>query len=451
MLSRRHALMSTLFGAGYVGLRSLATGLPASFLVNPRRALADAPLPACASSAKAQYIIMSTSGNGDPINANAPGTYDDPNISHPGDATMAKTPITLAGKSYTAAAAWATLPQAVLDRTVFWHIMTGTPVHPKEPQVLRLMDVTKSDEMLPSLLAQQLAPCLGTIQSQPIALGASSPSEGLTYSGEALPIVPPLALKATLLSPTTGALGAITSLQQTRDQTLNQLYDLYKNGATPAQQAYIDSMVTSQAQIRNISQKLLGNLGMINDNLPASQILAAVTLIQMKVAPVITIHLPFGGDNHTDNGGGVPLGNEVTQTNASIQTLASLMTMLGTATLNNAPLTDQVTFMSLNVFGRTIGPSNTHGRQHNPNHQVSITIGKPFTGGVIGGVTTFQNDYGCQGIDSKTGGGSSSGDITPAQTLASFGQTMLAAVGVDSATIATQIPLGKVITPALAA
>ena len=41
MITRRHALMSTLFGAGYVGLRALATGLPASLLLNPRHALAD--------------------------------------------------------------------------------------------------------------------------------------------------------------------------------------------------------------------------------------------------------------------------------------------------------------------------------------------------------------------------------------------------------------------------
>ena len=32
--------------------------------------------------AKAQYVIFSTSGAGDPINANVPGTYADPNIIH---------------------------------------------------------------------------------------------------------------------------------------------------------------------------------------------------------------------------------------------------------------------------------------------------------------------------------------------------------------------------------
>ena len=104
--------------------------------------------------------------------------------------------------------------------------------------------------MLPSMLAKQLAPCLGTIQSQPISLGATSPSEGLTYGGQALPIIPALALKATLTNPA----GPLTDLQPLRDQTLNQLYDLYRNGATASQRAYIDSLVTSQQQVRSINK-----------------------------------------------------------------------------------------------------------------------------------------------------------------------------------------------------
>ena len=47
--SRRKVLMSTLFGAGYVGLRALATGIPASVLLQGRRAFADGA-PACADS-----------------------------------------------------------------------------------------------------------------------------------------------------------------------------------------------------------------------------------------------------------------------------------------------------------------------------------------------------------------------------------------------------------------
>ena len=162
--------------------------------------------------------------------------------------------------------------------------------------MLSLMGSTYAGEMLPSILAKQLAPCLGTIQAQPISLGATSPAEGLSYDGAALPIIPALALKATL----TSAPGPLANLQPLRDQTLNELYDLYKNEATPAQQAYIDSLVTSQRQVRNIDQNLLEALTSITDNTAASQMLAALTLIQMKVTPVIAIHIPFGGDNHRD-------------------------------------------------------------------------------------------------------------------------------------------------------
>jgi hypothetical protein len=52
------------------------------------------------------------------------------------------------------------------------------------------------------VLPNELAPCLGTIQNQPMTLGATSPSEGVSFGGQALPIIPPLALKATLANPT---------------------------------------------------------------------------------------------------------------------------------------------------------------------------------------------------------------------------------------------------------
>jgi hypothetical protein len=434
--TRRQGLQSALLGAGLVGLRALATGLPPSFLLNPRRALAGGT--DCGTNGRAQFIIFNTSGNGDPINASVPGTYDDPNIVHSSDPTMAPTPLVLRGQTTTAAAPWATLPQNVLDRTCFWHLMTNTPVHPKEPDVLKLMGVTAAGEMLPSLLARQLAPCLGTIQSQPISLGASSPSEGLSYGGSPLPIIPALALKATL----TSTPGALTDLQALRDQTMSQLYDLYKNGATPAQQAFVDSMVTSQQQVRNINQSLLDALTSIKDNSPASQILAAVTLVQMKVTPVIAIHIPFGGDNHRDVG----LATETAQTVSGVGAIASLMQQLAAA-----GLADQVTLMSLNVFGRTIGPGNTDGRQHNQNHQVSVTIGKSFKGGVIGGVAPVGSDYGATAIQSATGAADAAGgDIAAGETLAAFGQTMLAAVGVPAATISGSVMSGKVVSGALA-
>src|SRR5438132_1091055 len=95
-ISRRNALLSTLFGSGYIGLRALATGIPAGVLLGGRKALAD---PASCANSKAQYIIMSTSSGGDPINANAPGTYATSGpistLAHPQDPTMAPTALTI--------------------------------------------------------------------------------------------------------------------------------------------------------------------------------------------------------------------------------------------------------------------------------------------------------------------------------------------------------------------
>ncbi len=435
--TRRTVLSSTLFGAGYIGLRALVTGIPAAVLLKGIRAFADGS--ASTDPAKAQFVILQTSASGDPINANAPGTYADPQIAHSLDPAMAATAMTIGGQPTKAALPWSTLPQAVLDRTSFWHIMTNTPVHPREPDVLSLLNTTQGNEMLPSLLSKQLAPALDTLQTQPITIGASTPSEGLRFGGQALPIIPPLALKSTLTNPA-GPLANLTSLQQMRDETLSQLDELYRGTATKPQKAYLDSLITSQHQLRGINQGLLSALATIKDNSAASQITAAIVLIQMKVTPVVAIHIPFGGDNHSDP----LLATEAKQTATGVASIASLM-----AQLQAANLQDQVSFISLNVFGRTLGPVNTDGRQHNPNHQVSLAIGKPFRGGIVGSVAPVGTDYGATAIDSASGAGRAGGDIAPTDTLASFGKTVLAAIGTDAATIDKSIAFGKVVKGAL--
>lgn len=434
MVSRRQ-MLTTLFGAGYGGLRTLATGLPAWFLADPRRALAG-PEP-CVAPDKAQFLIFSTSAAGDSINTCVPGTYEDPLIVHSPDPALAPRPLVIRGRPYTAAAPWASLPQAVLDRTVFWHIMTDTPVHSKQPDVLKLMGASPSREMLPSLLARQLAPCLGTVQAQPITVGALTPSETLSFGGAALPVIPPLALRATLANPQ----GPLSALQPLRTATLNRLHGIYKEAASPAQKRHLDALLTSHQQVRDIEQRLLDALGTIKDNGPAAQVKAAITLIQMKVSPVVAIHIPFGGDNHRDPG----LALETNQTLSGIATIDSMMQQLA-----GAGLSDRVTFVTLNVFGRTLGPGNANGRSHNNNHQVSITIGKPFLGGMIGGLAPLPPDYGALPIDAKSGAGRSDGDILPIDSLAAFAQTVQAAVGVDSSLIKSPRGTGKVIGAALA-
>jgi hypothetical protein len=483
MNTRRDALKTMLFGAGYVGLRALATGLPASFFLNPRKALAaaDAGAAACSSNmSAAQFFILSTSGGGDPINANAPGTYynDTPAakpIVHSSDPTMVPTQITIGGQKHYAAKVWEQLgattnAQNWLNKTTFWHLATESIIHPQEPNVLRLMDATTGPEMLPSILGKLLQPCLNTIQAQPVCIGASTPSEALTFNGEAQPIIPPLSLKDTL----TNTAGPLTKLKTIRDTTMVSIYDMYKNG-TPAQKAYFNSILQSQQDVLEINQTLLGQLSNISDNSVPSQITAAITLIQMGISPVISIHIPFGGDNHSDTG----LADETTQTNGTstqfpavngvpgsgVPAIVALMNQLAKATfvsgaLKGTSLSDKVTFMTLNVFGRTLvnnggtGTSCENGRGHNENHEVSITIGNGFKAGVIGGIQAVNNDIGAANIDAATGAstGSSmpSGAISATNSLQAFGQTVLASVGISQAEITAQIPTGGIITGALA-
>ncbi|MBA2543156.1 MAG: DUF1501 domain-containing protein [Deltaproteobacteria bacterium] len=431
--SRRTLLASALFGAGYVGLRALATGLPAAALLKGRNAVAQ--VGACTDPSKAQFIIFNTLGSGDPLNANCPGTYADSRIVHTSDPLMAATSLTLAGTPTTAAKPWSTLPQSVLDRTCFWHLRTNTPIHPEEPSVLKLYGATAPSEMLPSLLSKHQAACLGTVQAQPLTLGAVNPSEALSYEGRALPSLPPLALKTTLTNPR----GPLSNLQALRDDTLGKLDGIYRNQATKAQRAYLDSVMTSQTQARNINQDLLEALSSITDNSVEAQIKAAIVLIRMNVTPVVGIRIPFGGDNHNDTG----LVEETTETISGVAAIKSMMEQLAAAGLS-----DRVTFMSLNVFGRTLGAGSLGGRQHNENHQVSLTIGKAFRGGVIGGVRPVGDDFGCTGIDPTTG--RTGTGIAAGETLASFGKTTLASVGVADEVIGYAISAGQVVSGALA-
>lgn len=437
--SRREALMSGLFGAGWIGLRALATGLPIAVLTRPRDAWARNPAVSCFSKDKAQYIILSTSGGGDPVNGSVPGTYDDPKIMHPLDPTMAPLPMTIGGKQYTAATPWATLPPSVVARTCFFHHTTLTNAHPNQPKVMSLMGAIKQQEMLVSVLAKQLAPCLGTVQAEPVTIGATGPGEALSFEGRHLPILSAPGLRALLTSPA----GPLTSLQKIRDADLNRLNDLFKKDGTPAQTAFLDGYATSQQQVRQISQDLLNTLSSIKDNSVASQITAAIALIKMNVSPVIAIHIPFGGDNHDDK----DLLKEAAQTVAGVASIADLMQQLASAKLQ-----DQVTFVSMNVFGRTmsIAHKGYMGRDHLANHHCSVMIGKGIRGSVIGGVAPKASDYGALPISSQTGQGDPNGDVIFEDTLGSVGKTIGAAVGVDRAVLDDRITQGKVIAPALA-
>ena len=430
-LTRRRLVLESLFGAGLIGLRALATGIPAAVLLNPRRAVAD-PLIGTPSNPNAQYIIFSSSDSGDPLNANVPGTYDFADISHSQDPAMAPTQLTIGGKAYTAAAPWAGLPQGVLDRTCFFHHGTYTVVHPDISKVLRLGNEvaipdqgTQHQEMLVSLFAKNLAPALGTVQKEPMSMGPV-----LTYEGRPQPVLRPTSLASLLASPT----GPIGKLQKLRDADLDRLNALYRREGTAAQRDFLDRYASSQSQARNVSDSLLGTLSNIKNDGPDNQALAAVTLIQMNLSPVVGIRIPFGGDNHVDT----LLATETRQTVSGVNTINVLQ-----QALQAAGLQDRVTFMTLNVFGRTLTASD-NGRQHHGDHHCTVLIGKPFKGSVIGGVELYRGDYRATSVDAQSGAAvaADKGNVPFRSTLASMGKTLGTGVGIDGATLDTNIILG---------
>ncbi|MET0412783.1 MAG: hypothetical protein ABW217_15875, partial [Polyangiaceae bacterium] len=75
-LNRRDALRAGLCGLFPLALRAAASGLPAWFLMNPRRASAQALECALSAQGKAQFLVVSASSAGDSVSCNVPGTYD---------------------------------------------------------------------------------------------------------------------------------------------------------------------------------------------------------------------------------------------------------------------------------------------------------------------------------------------------------------------------------------
>jgi hypothetical protein len=120
----------------------------------------------------------------------------------------------------------------------------------------------------------------------------------------------------------------------------------------------------------------------------------------------------------------------------------SALTLLWQELLDHG-LQDQVSFATLNVFGRTLKRNPAGGRNHNQNHHVMMMFGKHVRGGVIGGVQALAGDFAATGIDSATGKASASGDITPLTSLESAAKTLGAALELPDERVDTRISSGK--------
>lgn len=435
ILHRRRLLQGTLAGAGLIGLRAMVTGLPISFLLEPKSVRAQ---DACGNAAGAQYLILSISAGGDALNCNVPGTYDLPasfasgsvNHADPRDMSMTPGSMTIGGRSWTAAKPWTSLSKEILERTVFFHHSTGTANHGELGRVLELFGALRRGQWLPSYFAKVLRPCLATVQAQPVTIGG----EQLSFEGQYLPKLTPTGLKAVLSAPK----DLQAKLQTLRDDTLDKLTATLKENRsqTTAQRAYLDNMALSQADLRKMITQVQADLSTINGDDAANQVTAAALLIKMNVAPVVTIHLPFSGDNHSD----ANFTNEASQTNASVNHIKNLMSKL-----KSYGLEDKVTFATLNVFGRQFNESN--GRGHNASHSVSLMIGKGFKGAVVGGIVPGGH---AADIDSATGDAMEGGDVPAADSLVSVAKTLGRGLGHTDAQLDDQITSGLAINSVIA-
>jgi hypothetical protein len=430
-LSRREVLLHSLLGSGYLGLRALCTGLPVAILADARMARADGE-PECPDRQAAQYLILSASTDGDPLNANTPGTYELPEIVHPSDPQMAPQKLSLGGRQVTAAKPWAGLPQKILDRTCFFHHATRHNGHPNLPDVMRLL-LGSQAEMLPSIIARHTSGCLGTAQREPLVLGGEA-----VYSFESRKLP---SLKPTLLRDVLNGQGSpLADLGKVRDETLDKLQATLKERGQKALRGEIDDRALSKRQAQQLGEQIRADLSAITSDASDGQVLAAAVLVRLAVSPVIAVRIGFGGDNHFDYG----LKRETEGTVSGVARIAQLMQKLG-----QYGLADRVTFAAINVFGRTLKKRGIAGREHWANHSTAVLIGKGFRGGVIGGVSPGEGDVCALPINSQSGGGEPSGDIPVAESLASLGKTLARGMGLPPAVIDKSIPQGKIVRSVL--
>lgn len=435
-LSRRNMLKSALFGSGFVGLRSMVTGIPLAALVGGQ--IGDAFAEGDPTE-EPQSLVLFSSQAGDPFNANAPGCYGVSGVHNNPAASMAPTQMMLGDVQTTAAKPWAEVPQRFLDRTTFIHHRTYFNTHPAYPKVLTLAGAAKSavgngTDQVSSVFSSELAPLVDTLQVEPIALSKTE----LSFQGRALQSLRPSMLRQ-MFAPLDGV---ELDLQLLRDQTLDDMHALLEETGTHAQKTWLDRHALSREQVREIDETLLERFALLDNDSAMNQVRAAVTLILMKVSPVIAIQIPFGGDNHKDAG----LVKERDETISGVATWQFLL-----EELEAAGLQDKVTVANLNVFGRTLrDQGDGKGRDHNLNHHVMSICGKHVKGGVVGGIEPSGNDYGATSIDSVTGAGvpGNMGDIDVDMTLQSAAHTLGRVLGISQERLDERIEGG---TPVLSA
>ena len=416
--SRRTFLTRSSKALGALFVNSLASGLPASFLLNPSRAAAQSP------DLIRKTLIFSTSRRGDPMNINCPGSYRSEVENNP---ILQSAQQTFGGREWQAASAWCNLPGALRSRLGFFHYAPRSAAHPEYLDAMAFHGSLNSregngSEIFPSAVAQMTYEQGLYLQEEPVRLCDTD----LIFGGQPIQQVKPVDLSA-LFDP---ADEALADLRSTRDAVLDSLYaDMRVNGS-PAQRAFVDRYALSREQSRDLAE----NLGEYLEGIPSDeddqnnardQIIAAVALARIGVSPVITVNIPFGGDNHQDS----DLQAEADQTTSGVQVIGELWDLL-----NAAGLEDQVSFAAMNVFGRRSYRNTRGGRDHNQHHAVMVSFGQGVNGGVYGRMTS-------------AGEARDIGNIPSGRTLEAAGASMMRALGCAESEIAARVSNGQIHNP----
>jgi hypothetical protein len=396
----------------------------------------------------ATFLILNTCVQGDPLNIAAPGSLEEAALrsawasSHP--AQVAPVAVQLGSVSTTAARPWGALPEALRQRMAFIHHRTFAETHTEHPKVMRLFDGLRrgtgnGTEMLPSAIGEELGSTLGTIQREPITLG----DERVTFQGHFVENLSPLKLKALF----GGTSGSVRRFADLRAQTLDAAYGSVKSNGTAAQREYLERVATSRSQAAKLGEQLAGDLldvpvsddaraqvlvpGLVEDYPfdPIDQVLTAVALVKYKVTPVVTIHLPFGGDNHTDP----DFADETLQVQGGVQLMGLVWERLVAENLAQS-----TTFASLNTFGRTF--LSTGGRAHNSAHHVMTLFGPSVRPGIAGGPVRGAHDYEAAAFNGTTGAVGGTADVPTEKTFAVAARTLLKAVGVADERAEVRVP-----------
>ena len=284
---------------------------------------------------------------------------------------------------------------------------------------------------------KHLAGCFGSVQPEPIAVGArGNAGELVSFAGRTLPGVSPTQLKQLLTGSRTDPLVKLRSM---RDSALDELNQLAKLDASGVQQGFLDALALSQRQVRQLAEQLATTLNAITSDDVNGQALAAAALIAANVTPVVTMHIGFGGDNHTDQ----DLQTETDQHLTGVQGMQTLMDALGMLGLS-----DKVTFATMNVFGRNLNAISKvearTGRDHYGNHSVMVLIGKNVAPGVIGGVMMGKGGaYGASDIDSASGAATPGADIAVADSQLAAARTLGAALGIPESLVSGDLTSGS--------